>query len=574
MTRGLVHRLGQTYDRVWTAWFDDDAVGLRQLPLTISFVVVLVIMRISGIDGDLVWLTLAVALVVAVQLVGSLGRWDRWPRAWRYALPLVQMLAVGVLEIGSGLILASFDALLFLPVVSLALQSGPWGMALALIGSVLALFGPKLLPLTSVERVHPVMHSLVVLLVLGLVAVGTHGVVGLARRQAAQLERARDEVAAGARQLRESRDTLRGIMIAATEQGFLATDFGGRVTWANPGAVRILGRAEEELIGLEVSQLVDPRSLAARLAEPGAPGGADAANRVVLGSAVAGETHVADWPLSPLGEDRRHLQFTVTERPALPGSEPELSAGYLVVVTDVTARYEEERVQDEFIGLVSHELRTPLASILGYLDLMRLEEGLGDEQRRYLDVVERNARRLRSLVDDLLASAQIVAGRKILDGRDVDVAQVVREAVESARPTAEAAGVDVVVEGDPFVPLVSDPDRLGQVVDNLLSNAVKYSDRGGRVRVTVSGEATSTGSHLARLRVEDEGVGIPADELERVTQRFYRSLDTRRRRVRGVGLGLTLVDRVVQDHGGAMAIRSAPGEGTEVDVTLPDLATH
>ncbi|MFB7797785.1 ATP-binding protein [Isoptericola sp. NPDC056134] len=580
MTRDLVHRLGRTSDRVWGAWFADEAVGLRQLPLTVSFLVVLVIMRISGIDGDPVWLTLAVVLVVAVQLAGSLGRWDRWSPGWRCVLPLTQMVAIGALEVGSGLILASFDALLFLPVVSLALQREAWGLVLAMGGSVLVLFGPMMMPVTAVERVHPAMHALVVLLVLGLVAVGTHGFVGVARGQAQELGRARDELATAARHLRESRDDLRGIMAAATEQGFVATDVSGRIVWASPGTVRVLARAEEDLIGLDVSQLVEPAAIAARLAEADGPGTGRApdrvaANRVVLGTAVTGATHVAEWPVMLPDGERRYLELTVTERSALAGAASDLPAGFLVVATDVTARHEEERIQDEFVGLVSHELRTPLGSILGYVDLLRLEEDrLDDEQRHYLGVVERNARRLSALIDDLLTSAQIVAGRQVLEGHELDVVQVVRDAVESERPAAEAAGIEVVVEGDAVVPLVSDPHRLGHVVENLLSNAVKYSDRGSQVKVSVTSGATPTGSHLARLLVADAGIGIPADELDRVTQRFYRTRNTRRRRVRGAGLGLALVDRVVHDHGGVMSIRSVPGQGTEVDVTLPDLPTR
>lgn len=580
MTLGAVHRLGETYDRVWTAWFDDDAVGLRQLPLTVSFLVVLVILRVSGVEGNPAWLTAAVLLVAAVQLVGSLGRWDRWPRSWRYVLPLVQMLAIGVLEIGSGLILASFDTLLFLPVVSLALQRGPWGPVLAVCGAVVVLFVPALLPLAVADRVHPAMHALVVLLVVALVAVGTNGFVSVARRQARELSRARDDLTHSAEQVRESRDTLRGILAAATEQGFVATDVRGRVTWASASAATLLGRGETELVGLEVSQLVDPTVLASRLVEAGVPeaddpGSRDLVNRVVLGRAVVGDTHVAGWPVTLPDGERRHVELTVTERPAPPGSGRGLPAGYLVVVSDVTARHEEERIQDEFIGLVSHELRTPLGSILGYLDLMRLEEdGLDGEQRQYLEVVERNARRLRSLIDDLLTSAQIAADRHVLEGRDVDVARLVRQSVENERPAAAAAGVEVVVDGDPVVPLVSDPDRLVHVIDNLLNNAVKYSHRGGRVVVSVTTGTTPSGEHLAHLRVVDQGTGIPADELERVTQRFYRSRETRRRRVRGVGLGLALVDQVVNDHGGAMSIHSTPGEGTEVDVTLPDLPAH
>lgn len=569
------------YRRALDAWFVDDAVGLRQVPVTVSFAAVVVFVMWGPASVDRWWapeprtpvfLVVSTGLVAAVQLVGSLGRWDRWPRAWQYALSLVQILAIGMMGAGSGYSLSVLDVLIVMPVVSLALQPGVWGVVVGLGGAAAVLFAPVVWPIDAPGRVPPVVHAVVGLLILGFVAVGTHGIVSVARRQARQLERARDELAAGARRLRDSRDTLRGILDAATEQGFVSTDFAGRIVSVNPGGERIVGRPERELVGTDVSGLVADDALAPRLAEPGAPRAADAANRVVLGRAVDGGTQVGDWEVVLPDGARRHVELTVTERPALSGRAPELPAGYLVVLTDITARYEQDRSQDEFIGLVSHELRTPLASILGYLDLLRLEGGrLDTEQQEYLAVVERNARRLRSLVDDLLTSAQIVSGSYTLAAEDVDLVRVVRDAVATQLPVAEAAGVEVVVEGDPTVPLVSDADRVGQVVDNLLSNAVKYSHRGGRVWVTVIAGSVPGGSRLARLRVTDEGAGISADELGRVTQRFYRSRETRRLRVRGVGLGLSLVDQIVHDHGGVLTIRSEPGQGTEVDVTLPDL---
>ncbi|MFD6175821.1 MULTISPECIES: sensor histidine kinase [unclassified Isoptericola] len=573
MPGALAHRLGDLYVRVGDRWFADDAVGLRHLPLTVSLAVVLATLSLSDVPSSVPALLVASGVIGAVvQLVASLGRWDRWPRGWRYLLPLAQMVAVGLLELGSGLPLAGFDVLLFLPVVNLALQPGILGLVLALGASTVVAFAPVAVGFVEVGRVNPLMHALVDLLVAGLVAVGAHMIVGLARRQATQLEHARDETAVTAQRLRDSRDTLRGILQAATEQGFVATDFAGRIVSVNPGAERIFGRPERELVGTDVAGLVAAEALAERLAAAGPQRWDHAANRAVLGRAVAGETQVDDWETVLPDGTRRRVELTVTERPALGGRDPELPEGYLVVVTDVTARYEEERTQDEFIGLVSHELRTPLASIFGYVDLMRLEgDRLDEEQRGYLEVVDRNARRLRSLVDDLLTSAQMVSGRYTLAADEIDVAQVVREAVANERPSADAAGVAVEVDGDARVPLRSDSGRVGQVVDNLLSNAVKYSERGGRVRVTVTAGTGPQGGRLARLQVADEGSGIPADELEHITERFYRSRDTRRRRVRGVGLGLSLVDQIVHDHGGTMTFRSELGHGTEVDVTLPDV---
>jgi len=581
MLGGLARRTDAVYRRAVDAWFADDAVGLRQLPVTVAFSAVLAFLIWGPARGSALWqpdpsdptlLVTSTVLVALVQLVGSLGRWERWPRSWQLVLPLVQIFAIGMLELGSGYSLTAFHMLLFMPVVSLALQPGVWGLLVGLGGAGVVLLAPAIVPVDIPGRVPPVVHAFVDLLILGFVAVGAHGIVSLSRRQARQLLRARDELAVGARRLRDSRDTLRSILDAATEQGFVATDFAGRIVSVNPGVTRIFGRPERDLLGADVASLVAPDALAERLAATGPPRWDHAANRAVLGRAVEGETQVDDWEAVLPDGTRRRVELTVTERPALGGREPELPEGYLVVVTDVTARHEEERTQDEFIGLVSHELRTPLASILGYVDLMRLEgDRLDEEQRGYLAVVDRNARRLRSLVDDLLTSAQMASGRYVLAADEIDVVQVVREAVANERPAADAAGVEVEVAGDAAVPLRSDAGRVGQVVDNLLSNAVKYSERGGRVRVTVTAGTDPQGARVARLQVADQGSGIPADELEHITERFYRSRDTRRRRVRGVGLGLSLVDQIVHDHGGTMTFRSEPGHGTEVDVTLPDV---
>ncbi|MEN5072867.1 PAS domain-containing sensor histidine kinase [Isoptericola cucumis] len=577
MTPALARLRGGDGRRSWEAWFADDAVGLRQLPTTVVTAVILVFLVLSPVPGRPGLLVAAAAIAAAVQLVGSLGRWDRWPRALQYLLPIAQMVAIGLLAVGSGYALSAFDLMLFVPVVSLSLQRGPAGLVLAIAGTAVVLLVPTVLPVVPPERVPPVVRAVADLLIVSFVAVGAHGIVSLARRQAQQLRDAHADLALGAERLRDSRDTLRSILLAATEQGFVATDGDGRIVSVNPGAERVFGRPESELLGRWVGDLRSLDVLAGRPEDAGPaapttrpPGPRDPGR--LMGEAARGGTQEHEWACRlPDGSERR-VHVVVTARPALTGTAPELPAGYLFVATDVTARYEEERRQDEFVGLVSHELRTPLASIFGYLDLLRLEDGrLDDEQRQFLAVMDRNARRLHTLVDDLLTSAQIVSGTYTLHPEEVDVAQVVREAVASELPNAQASGVAIEVAGDAAVPLVSDAERLGQVVDNLLTNAVKYSrGPGGHVVVTVASDVVAD-RRVARLRVSDDGTGIASDELDRVTERFYRSRDTRRRRVSGVGLGLALVDQIVHDHGGTMSIRSEPGEGTEVDVTLADL---
>ncbi|MBD7918931.1 PAS domain-containing protein [Cellulomonas sp. Sa3CUA2] len=555
MTRALL-------ERVAVGWLAPDAVALRQAPATVSILVSLVVVESTVTPERPGLLAAAAVLVGLAQLAGVFVPWKYLRPVWRATLPLTQMAAIGLLDIGTGLQMAEFDILLILPMGMLALRPERWGPALALAMCTVVLLAPAVV---DVDRRQPLLHAVVTLLVVVPTVVGAYGIVQASRVQARELQRARDALDVRAEQLRASRDTLSSIIEAATEQAIVATDLDGVVVSANSGAERILGRAADELVGHEVGDLVADPGPAAPQDHAGVPLGR------LVGSAADGGTHVEEWRVVLADGTTRYLELVATLRPALDGTGPALPAGYLFVGTDVTPRREEQRQQDEFIGLVSHELRTPLASILGYLELIRSgEHVLDDEQSRYLDVVERNANRLRSLVDELLASAQVVVGAP-LAAQEVDVGEVVRAAVTSQAPVSRAAGVRVDVDADGPVPLLSDPQRLTQIVDNLVSNAVKHSLAGDRVVVEVHAGASPEGARTARIRVVDQGAGIAPDELSRLTERFYRTRETKRRRVRGVGLGLSLVQAIVAEHGGTLTIDSELGSGTQVEVVLPDL---
>ncbi|MGZ6696038.1 MAG: ATP-binding protein, partial [Solirubrobacteraceae bacterium] len=248
--------------------------------------------------------------------------------------------------------------------------------------------------------------------------------------------------------------------------------------------------------------------------------------------------------------------------------EDDAAVGRIVVLRDVTAEREADRLKDEFFALVSHELRTPLTSIVGYLE-MALEEdhgqpGLDPQRRRFLGVIERNASRLQRLVGDLLFVAQVEAGTLTLQRGEADLAVLAREAVEAARPRAADAGVELSLRAPDALPLAgADGDRLGQMLDNLIVNALKFTPPGGSVAVTVGGERD------VELSVADTGVGIDPADQERLFERFYRAEGATERSVAGVGLGLTIVRAIVQGHGGEITLQSTPGEGTTFDVRLP-----
>ncbi len=244
--------------------------------------------------------------------------------------------------------------------------------------------------------------------------------------------------------------------------------------------------------------------------------------------------------------------------------------GRIVVLSDVTARREAERMKDEFSALVSHELRTPLTSIIGYLELLRDdaerdgEDPAARQRAQFLTVVDRNAKRLLRLVGDLLFVAQVEAGKLGLEEGDVDLGAVARESVEAAAPRAASGGVELTLEATD-VPLVrGDRDRLAQALDNLVSNAIKFTPDGGRVVVRLMAE-----DDRAVLEVSDTGIGISEADMQQLFQRFFRTQRATTAAIPGVGLGLTIAQAIVHGHEGRISVRSLDGEGTTFRVELP-----
>ncbi|HLI30466.1 MAG TPA: ATP-binding protein, partial [Terriglobia bacterium] len=239
--------------------------------------------------------------------------------------------------------------------------------------------------------------------------------------------------------------------------------------------------------------------------------------------------------------------------------------GAVLAFRDVTERRATERMKDEFISVVSHELRTPLAAIRGSLGLLSSGKLCHNQSacQRMAAVGVANADRLVRLVNDILDLERIESGRVTMEKKLYDSADLMEEAIELMRVTADAQGVRLMTE--PFSASIRvDPDRITQVLINLLGNAIKFSVRGSEVRLTA---ARCDGEIV--FEVADHGRGIPATKLSSIFERFQQVDASDSREKGGTGLGLAICRTIVAQHGGRIWVESTLGQGSRFFFSLP-----
>ena len=231
---------------------------------------------------------------------------------------------------------------------------------------------------------------------------------------------------------------------------------------------------------------------------------------------------------------------------------------------------EADRAKNEFLATLAHELRNPLAPIRHAIQVVQLKATPSPELQWGLDVIDRQMQQMARLIDDLLDIARITGNKLELRKSRIELSDVLFAAVETSRPLLEMCGQEFTVRTPAeSIPLDGDLTRLAQVVANLLNNAAKYTERGGRVWLTAERQGSD-----AVIRVRDTGVGIPADLLPRVFDMFAQGEGSLERSRGGLGIGLSLVKRLVQLHGGSIeALSDGPGRGSEFVVRLPVVLT-
>jgi two-component system sensor histidine kinase NblS len=242
--------------------------------------------------------------------------------------------------------------------------------------------------------------------------------------------------------------------------------------------------------------------------------------------------------------------------------------GSVMIMHDITRQAELERMKNEFISNVSHELRTPITSIKSYVDTLcnHGEKLAPDIYREFLQIIDNEADRLMYLVNDVLELSRVEEANRELEMNPLDVRIPCEHAMRSLNLMAQDRQIEFALNCDGEPPLVLvNQESIERVIINLMTNAIKYTPVGGKIEINIH--------HLKetnelRLDVKDNGIGIPEDCLDHIFDRFYR-VERKVHTIKGTGLGLTIVKKIVEKHNGTITVDSALGQGSTFSITLP-----
>ncbi len=342
-------------------------------------------------------------------------------------------------------------------------------------------------------------------------------------------------------------------LLDAIAEGVFGIDLDGRLRLANPAGAHMLDAEESQLTGRKVHEIVHESR----------HDGEECGPSCLILRCLAAED-------AQHGEETffRHdgTSFPV-EFAATPVIEEDRLTGMVISFRDISQRHALERMKDEFISTVSHELRTPLTSIRGALGLLSagVIGSMNEKASNLLRIAVTNTDRLVRLINDILDLERMESGRAPLHFRSCDLAELVRQAIETMAPMSDAANVKLVSTIPPLM-LDADSDRILQVLTNLLSNGIKFSPAGSIIQISAE---TTESSGMMTLRVTDAGRGIPADKLESVFDRFQQVDVADARQKGGTGLGLAICRSIVQQHGGNIWAERNPGKGVTLALQLP-----
>jgi len=360
-----------------------------------------------------------------------------------------------------------------------------------------------------------------------------------------QAEHAQRQLAASHAALRKNEERFRSLVEhAADVVAILNAD--GTIRYISPSVEQWLGYSPEELVGQPLALLlhtVDQEKLKTNITS-------------LLQGSGGERTFESQWR-------QKGGAWRSVESVGRNLFDDNAVAGITLSSRDVTERKEVERLKNELVSTVSHELRTPLTSLRGFTELMLARDFPVDQQRRFLTIMKDEATRLTDLINDFLDLQRLESGRQTYVFADVALLPLLQEAVAPFVNGTEKHTLHLAVP-DSLPTVRVDSGRIRQVLTNLLSNAIKFSPNGGTI--TVSAQNTE---ESVVVRVTDDGIGIPAEALPQLFDKFFRVDNTETREISGTGLGLALVKQIVEAHGGQVRVESAPGKGSTFSFSLP-----
>ena len=541
------HRRNFSMTRLDNADARDRSVFVAQLPMTGSVVIILIALAIAR-PASLAAPAIVAAMLVVFIVTGFaiVVPWHRLPRFWVGLLPLIDLGAIGLMHLPDSDVWLT--VLVFLPAVWLATEFEYLGAIIAtLVGGGIAMLTVVGSEFDERGFVRAVLLPICLVFVSVTVAARTkrtRSQQGLLRQQGELLEEALGRAQRDRRVLNSILDTI---------------DFGIiGINAANE--LRLINRSVSRLLGLDPRERARPVDLLA----------SDNATPVALDEhpltrAANGETfHDQVYWRHP--HDAPPIALAVSANQNF--SENGDSTGAVVVFSDVTVEVDALKARDRLVSAVSHELRTPLTAVIGYLDLVLEDDAIDDASRKHLEAAARNAERMQRLTADLLTASRTREGLSIHIAQ-VDVAEIVVTAVDSARAKADARGTVLENHLPEHIEVLADGFRLRQVIDNVISNAIKYGRDNGHVRI----HARDTDEELL-ITIADDGIGIAADDLEHLFDRFYRSPSVRDSTISGTGLGLSISLEIMQAFDGDLRVASRLAEGTTVTLAFPRNGEH
>ncbi|MEF7613179.1 response regulator [Aquincola sp. MAHUQ-54] len=362
--------------------------------------------------------------------------------------------------------------------------------------------------------------------------------------------------------MRQSEAKFRAIY-ANAPSGICLIDGDGRFVEVNPAMAQLLGRDPGSLLGQRVSRFAPPDWAGRIDAWLGQPSQALSQGEFPLLDAAGAPVHI-DWRLAPLSAEgvRLAMAVDISERLRMERARAHL------IEQEQAARGEAERIsrmKDELIAVLSHELRSPLNAVMSWAHVLQrradpelLEKGL--------EAIKRNCRTQARLLSDILDASRMNAGKLQLELQLVDPQELLLSALEALQPSLQDNDNEVVTElSGPYLPVLVDPARFQQIVWNLLGNATKFSPRGAPIHIGLQQT-----EHGLRLSIADEGRGIEREFLPFLFDRFSQADARANRSHGGLGLGLSIVKQLVQQHGGSVsAFSEGPGKGSVFHVDLP-----